>query len=240
MANSPCPELSPRLAETLDAFCQSGITPTHAEIVWLADLRRACDRPHDGSVPWVMGAPVRFSGIDFYPMHRLAESWFMRAMALTDDPRLQTAIYFYAHAHSAPGDRTLQGVMTADDITSRVASWYDEQPIHNNIEQLTELASRLSEIDGDSNSVPDPSAVKRDDGHASTDDLPQFVALACRAFPGILPSFWMTDLPAHEIRSMIASVSTGGDAWATSHHRTAAIANYLKAVKWVWRAHTDG
>ncbi len=90
---SPVPELAPKLAEVLMIFRESDVCPTDEEIVWLAELRRPCGHPSDGSVPWVMGAPLSFSGVKWYPMHRLAESWFVRSMAiLAGDANVETAL----------------------------------------------------------------------------------------------------------------------------------------------------
>ena len=234
---SPVPELAPRLAEALIAFRESGVCSTDAEIVWLAELRWPCDHPRDGSVPWVMGSPLSFSGVNWYPMHRLAESWFVRAMAiLAGDEHLQTAAYLYAHAASAPGDRSLQGLMTESAIRAFLSDWLDSQPIHSDADQMAALCDSFRELDGEDGSVPDPDA-KPTAPEPIQDDLPQFVATICQAFPGVLPSFWLTELPAHEIRAMLAKVNEGSDNFATSPSRTTAIGNWLKAVKWVWKNH---
>ena len=233
---SPVPQLAPRLAEVLRIFRESDVQPTNEEIVWLADLRRACDIPHDGSVPWLMGAPLSFSGVKWWPLHRLAESWFVRSMKLLEgDESMQTAVYLYAHAVSGPGDRSLQGLTSEADIRTVLQDWYDSLPVHDNAEQLEALCDALRRLDGDADIVPDPDreTVRED----PQDDLPAFVTTICQAFPGVPPSYWLTELPAHEVRAMIAKVSVGSDDWATSPKRTAAIENWLKAVKWVWKNH---
>jgi len=237
--SSPVPELAHRLAEVLRAFRDAGVEPTSEEIVWLADLRRACDKPCDGSIPWLCGAPVEWCGVKWYAMHRLAEGWFLRAMALTgDDNHTQTAIYLYAHAFSAPGDRSLINISTIADIEREVMPWYDALPMPDDADQITALCERLTEIDGGVASVPDPDRSETET--ESEDNSTRFVALACKAFPGVSPDYWLTDMPSHAIREMISSMSaTEGDGWATSERRTSAIANWLKAVKWVWRNHSE-
>jgi len=232
---SPVPELAPRLAEALIAFRESGVCSTDAEIVWLAELRYACDHPRDGSVPWLMGAPLSFSGIQWYPMHRLAESWFVRAMTLLDgDERLQTAAYLYAHAVSAPGDRSAQGLTSERDIRVNLDEWYESLPIHEDADQMAALCDSLRRLDGDVDMVPD---IEERESEPVEDNPQRFVTTICQAFPGIPPSYWLTELPAHEVRAMIAAVSEGSGDWATSAARTTAIGNWLKAVKWVWKNH---
>ena len=220
-------------------FREAGIELTAAEIVWLANLRRACDDPHDGSVPWVMGAPVEFSGVKFWPLHRLAESWYVRAMQIVGpDDRLQGGVYLYAHAHSAPGDKHLRDLTSYDAIKTAILEWLDTVPLHTNVAQLEALCRRLSVLDGDDDAVPDPEPKPRHE--PVYDNLPRFVSVACRAFSGVSPDFWLTEMPAAAVRSMISDACGDGDGWATSETRRAAIANWLRAIKWIWKLHENG
>ena len=234
---SPVPDLAPKLADALQVFRDSGIEPTAAEIVWLADLRRACDRPHDGSVPWVMGSPVEYGGVKFYPLHRLAESWFVRSMAIAGDDELKGAIYLFAHAHSGVGDVTVRDLSTMADLERVVRPWFEALPIHE--EQAEALCEVLARIDGGGENVPDPDKADEQAPDHEQASMTQFVSLAMRAFPGVAPSFWLTDMPSAAVREMMCDVSSDGSGWAVSAQRTQAITNWLRAVKWVWRNHSE-
>ena len=236
---SPCPDLHPKLAEVLAAFRQAGITLDDREIVWLALMRKPCDDPGAGGVPWVMGAPLDYAGMLWYPLHRLAESWFVRMNRIYEGCQLdQIIVYLYAHVCSAPGDTSLRLLMDKDKTRDHLRSWYNDSAIHH--DQLDALAGRLRALDGDSDTVPDPDrAIERDATLATKDDMPAFVATMLRVFNGTDPDFWMSGIGAHDAREMLSSASDGGD-FATSAGRTAAISNFLKAVRWLWKVHTDG
>lgn len=234
--DSPVPDLAGQLQVTLDAFDAEGIQPTAAEIVWLANLRRKCDRRGDGGVTWAMGAPLRYGGETFYPLHRLAESWWRRANDLLAEVRDdQIKIYLYAHTKSAPHDASLRLLMIPDEIRTTIREWYDQTAIHDG--QLNELVDRLRELNSDSDDVPDPyPKPKRKNETTTPDDAPEFVGMMCKAFPGVTPEFWLTDISAADARKMFSGVIHEGP-WATHPERTAAIENYLRAVKWVWKNH---
>ena len=230
------PSLSPKLLSALDAFRAGGVTPTDAEIVWLASLRRKCDKPTDGSVPWVVGAPLSFCGIDWYSLHKLAEGWWLRAFALMDgNPDDQVAVFMFSHAHSKPGDVTLRGIMSAESIRVAVREWSNALPIHE--DQLDNLCDRLRELDGDFEHVTDPADKDKpkEDSPSLVDESGRFAAIMCKAFPGVSPDYWLTGIAASDARDMLSDVS--GDDFATSMERTEAIKNFLKAVKWIWVNH---
>ena len=231
---SVVPALSPRLQDTLAAFAAGGVSLSPDEIVWLATLRRPCDHPADGSIPWVMGAPVDYAGVKWYPLHRLAESWWVRANdLLADDQHMQVALYLYAHAFSGTGDKRLLNTMTRAGIRKAVSEWFANLPIQD--AQIVPLCDRLRELDGEDDCVPaiDP---KPSTGERATDDLPAFVSIMCKAFPGVSPEYWLTECSASEARGMLDKVSSD-DNFATSMQRSNAIRNYLTAVKWLWRIH---
>tara|TARA_Y100000310_G_scaffold314264_1_gene363464 strand:+ start:951 stop:1667 length:717 start_codon:yes stop_codon:yes gene_type:complete len=212
-----------------------GITPDDAEVIWLADLRRKVDRSPDGSIAWVMGAPIEYGGETWFPLHRLAESWYSRAFnLLTGNPNQQIWSYLLAHARSAEGDTSLRTLMTVPSIVETLTDWSASLAIHD--EQLGELGDRLRELDGDSDIVPPPETdgAPLEEVH---DDLPGFVAAMCRAYPGVSPEFWLTGCPAHTARQMLQNAASGSGSWALSAERAEAIENFLKGIKWVWKNH---
>lgn len=229
------PSLSPKLLSVLKAFRAGGVSPTDEEIVWLAMLRNKCDKVSDGSVTWVVGAPLSFCGVDWYSLHKLAETWWLRAFALLDgNDSDQVLVYIFAHAHSKPGDVTLRGLMDAESIKSAVREWADNLPIHE--EQLDELCDRLTELDGGVDNVPEPSDNgKKKETVQLVDDSCRFSATMCKAFPGVSPEYWLTGIAANDARDMLCDVAD--DNFATSSERTDAIKNFLKAVKWIWVNH---
>jgi hypothetical protein len=256
------PDLSPRLRATLDAFEASGVTLSHEEVVWLAELRRPCDNPSDGSVPlsheevvwlaelrrpcdnpsdgsvpWVMGAPLEYGGIRWYPNHRLADGWFLRAYALMDgDPQARLVAYLYAHAHSAPGDVSLRELTTVESMERVLSEWFDALPIQD--AQLEPLCVKLRELDGETKQVPDHASKYGDADVVPDDPCASFASAMCHAFPGTTPEYWLTEISTADAKRILTGASTGG--FAESDDRRESIANYLKAVKWIWKRHTDG
>lgn len=227
------PSLSPKLLAALDAFRAGGVSPTDEEIVWLAMLRNKCDKVSDGSIPWVMGAPVSYGGVDWYSLHRLAESWWLRSFKLlAGNQRDQVLVYIFAHAHSKPGDTTLRGLMGSQQISEAVNAWADDLAIHD--DQLDELCDRLGVLDGNSENIPDPAA-KPEESSDCVDAPQTFAGIMCKAFPGVSPEYWLTGIAANDARIMLCDASS--ENFAESAQRTEAIQNFLKAVKWVWLNH---
>tara|TARA_R110000782_G_scaffold56746_1_gene118852 strand:+ start:1759 stop:2457 length:699 start_codon:yes stop_codon:yes gene_type:complete len=227
------PSLSPKLTSALEAFRAGGVSPTDEEIVWLASLRQKCDKESDGSVPWVMGAPVSYGGVDWYSLHRLAESWWLRSFKLlAGNQRDQVLVYIFAHAHSKPGDTTLRGLMGSQQISETVNAWAYDLAIHD--DQLDELCDRLSVLDGNDENIPDPAA-KPEESSDCVDGQQTFAGIMCKAFPGVSPEYWLTGIAANDARDMLCDVAN--DNFATSSERTDAIKNFLKAVKWIWVNH---
>jgi len=231
------PSLHPRLQDTLDAFEASGVTLSAAEVCWLYSLRQPCDHPTDGSVPWVMGAPFEYAGVEWYPWHRLAATWFLRYFKLLDgEDHAQITLYLYAHAHSAPGDKSLRDLYGVERVRSVVSEWYDSLPLHD--DQMEPLCNRLRELDGESDSIPDTDKRAKAETEPHADNGARFAAVMCKAFPGSTPEYWLTEISAGDARAMLDDMTSEG--FATSENRREAIANYLKAVKWLWRKYTDG
>jgi len=228
------PAIHPRLRAALDAFRAAGVTPTDEEIAWLVTLRHACDNPSDGSLGWLMGAPLQFGGADWYPMHRLAECWFLRANKLLGgNQRDQVDAYLFAHAHSEPGDVTLRWLSDAATMRDAVRKWSEGLAIPD--AALDGLVDRLRVLDGDADSVPDADAPPAHEDATTPDNGARFAAMMCKAFPGASPEFWLTGVAASDARDMLSGVSDEG--FAESHERTEAIKNFLKAVKWIWVNH---
>ena len=227
------PALHPKLSATLDAFRAGGVLLSDEEIVWLAALRRPCDHPSDGLLPWPVGAPLKYAGVDWYPMHRLAESWMIRSFKLLEStPSDQVYAFMFAHAHSKPGDTTLRELVSTDAMREAVRAWSDSLALHD--DQLNTLCDKLRELDGSEDTIPDPDK-KADEAKDTPDNSAQFVAMMCRAFPGCTPEYWMVGISAKDARNMITSDSAPD--FVDSFDRTEAIRNYLKAVRWIWINH---
>jgi len=236
---SPVPEIAPHLAATLAALRADGIEPSDAEVVWLARLRWACDHPEDGSIPWIMGAAVSYAGEQFWPLHHLAEVWWMRAhKLLAGHETARLAAYLFAHVRSAVGDVSLRGITTRPDIERVAVEWWDAQAIHE--QQIDPLMARLMEIDGDSKQVvPDPrGTVEEADTHS---DGTSFVAIMSKAFPGMSAEYWMAGISASAARAMLIQQASNS-VWANSAAFHLAVGSYLNAVKWIREARkeTDG
>jgi hypothetical protein len=236
--HSPVPSLAPRLAVALKALRDGGVEPTDAEIVWLGKLRHKADNPCDGSVPWVMGAPVEYGGMRWYPMHRLAESWFLRAFKLLDgNDVLQIAAFLFAHAYSGAGDKTVREYMTDEAIREKLDEWRNDLPVHD--DQVAALCDTLRDLDGQQDSVPDVRDDSEDGEEVEAVNTAHSIASFCKAFPGVSPEFWLTDISSADSMQMLSAVGSDGG-WAESPIRREAVANWLRAVKWVWRNHQDG
>jgi hypothetical protein len=175
----------------------------------------------------------------WYPMHRLAESWFLRAFKLLEgNDVLQIDAFLFAHAHSGIGDVTVRSYMTDEAMRKKLNEWHDDVPVHE--EQVATLCDTLRALDGQNDSVPD--VRDKDDGDLAeigTANTPQSIATLCKAFPGVSPEFWLTDISSADSTEMLAAVGSDGG-WAESPIRREAVANWLRALKWVWRNHQDG
>ena len=232
---SVVPQLPARVQETLDAFRADGIELTHAEVAWLVEIRKSCDRPSDGSIPWVMGAPVKYGGEVFWPLHELADSWWTRAHKLVEFDSLgKVACFLFAHTRSAPGDTSLRMLTGTEEIREAVLSWYEQSAIHRG--QILEIQQRLMRLDGIEDSVEDPDAKPREQTDTATRSSTRFVSAMCKAYPGVTPEYWLTEISASDAHRMMEDACSDG-VFATSPERTKAITSYLRAVKTLWRNH---
>jgi len=223
------PALSPHVDKALQTFREAGVALSDAEVVWLATLRRDCDKPRDGDLPEVWGAALHYAGRTFYPMHRLAETWFLRAFKLTSGTELlPAAAFIFAHERSATGDTSLREYSTTAQVSEVLSEYLDNLPIHS--AQIAPLCDALSDLDGNPYSVPE---IK--DGDASSSSTDTFISTMCKAFPGTLPDYWLTGLPSAKARAILEAASDEGTDFATSFDRTEAIKNWLRAIKLIWK-----
>jgi len=222
------PALAPKVADAIDALRADGVTLMDADVVWLAQLRAACDSPEAGRVRTVMGAPLQYAGATWWPLHRLADEWWRAAYEqLADFPDLRTDAYLMAHQFSAPGDASLLQ-WCGDVLPHAVIEWRVRVALHE--EQVLPLIQTLKRMDGyaDAAPVPDADESKPIDPAIRTQGL---IAL-CKAFPGTTPEYWQTHAPlplVDEIQSAYAS----REGWADSVARTDAIKRWLTAVRWL-------
>lgn len=223
---NPCPQLSPHVAQTLDALRADGVFPTDAEIAWLVLLRLPCDCPEFGAMRPLLGAPVQVAGETFWPLHARARRWFLHAWEVCDE-KLSTAIYLYAHSRSAPGDRSLELEQTASGIERVVTEWRSALPLHD--EHEDELIAQLRKLDGHTDAVVDPTA-KPAEAEDAQSEL-GWVAAMCKMFPSTTPEYWQSGISEAEISELLSV--TDGKPWATCRRRNESVANYLRAVKWV-------
>jgi len=224
------PGLAPKLAEALASLRADGITPTDAEIVWLARLRWACDHQRSFDADGIVGSSVDMFGQRFYPLHRLAEHWFVSACELNDDAAFHTAVYMFAHVFSAPGDRTLLTLSDEKSVKEVVWAWRNSLPIHD--ENEGEFVRLLRMIDRYTEDIST-------DTDKADERINPFsgVASLCRMFPGTTPDYWQTGMSTGEIALLLDADKTSQ--WATSSDRTRAIAAFLSAVKYIRQQHIE-
>lgn len=233
---SPVPELHPKLRATLDALAADGITPTDAELIWLGRLRWACDHQESGE-PTVPGSPIEYCGVRFWQLHNLAESWGVKWYRRLEGYGVaQVLVYPFAHTRSRPGDASLRELIAEKEVVDTVMQWWESVPIPR--DALVDMIERLRALDGQEETVADPDKAEPTDEPQGTCAL-SGVAMLCKAFEGTTPEFWLTDIGAHDARTIMAHTGESGG-FATSHARTVAISNYLNAVKWIRKAHADG
>jgi hypothetical protein len=239
-AHNPVPPLSPYVAATLEALRADGIEPTDAEIAWLATLRVGCDTQDDSGVQWLLGAPVKYGGEVFWPMHMLAEAWFLAMHNWLQSRRSRdvdyAAVFLFAHAKSATGDKALREPLDREEWLSVARKWLDNAAIHDG--QVGELCKALRALHGGGSTVPEPDESRRKDAGPVTPHAG--IAILCKTFPGTTPDYWLTDCAAEDARAYAAAVNADAS-FATSRKRKAAIEDYLRAVRWIRRrAQTDG
>lgn len=231
---SPCPMLNGYVAATLEALRADGIECTADEIAWLTELRWRCDRPdfREG-IPPPHGFPLMIDtmpGVELWPLHGLAETWFRMAGEIVDD--LRTDVYLYAHVHSAPGDTGLATLQTADAIRETVGAWRCALPLHDDNEASLVRLCRL--IDG--YVQPDVLAPEQKGTEPEHDDVEsRCVRMLCEALPGTTPTYWRTEISVAEMDALMRARKP--EPWAESPRRKSAIENYLNAVRWIRRAH---
>jgi hypothetical protein len=162
----------------------------------------------------------------------------MRAFRILEgNDVLQMTCFLYAHAKSAPGDYSIRHCMSLERMEKDLAQFLNDLPIHDG--QLPELCERLREIDGSGREeIADPDrADEEKPDEIEHDNSRNFLGAMQRAFPGVPPDFWLTEIPANDARAMLTELCEQESTWAESPARKDAIKNYLKAVRWVWLNH---
>lgn len=231
---SPCPPLAPHVEMTIAALAEDGITPTPAEIAWLAKLRDPCERISDsGELPPMWGAPVEVAGDLYWPLHPLAMQWFRRSWVLlaAEDGDWQTWAYMFAHTRAAPGDKSLTLLQTRDSIKAAVGEWRQNAPLHEDLE--LEFVRFLRRLDGLTTDVPEMR--EEDSSRGVQPSCASGVAALCRLFPGTTPEYWQSEISEKDRDSLLADTHEGD--YATSPTRKRHIENYLRAVKWIRFSH---
>jgi hypothetical protein len=229
------PQLSGKLSDSLDLIRSCGVEPTDAEIVWLAELRRRCDTPPGRESVSSCSSPVDVYGVRLWPLHLMAEAWFVDWFeAFEDDDLLRSGVYLFAHVHSKPGDRTLMEYGGYDAVKARVTEWLVSLPVpQRDLPKIMEACYALDA--GNEIEVENPDKAKQ------ADPIPRSIeeraAELCKAFPGTTPSYWLADVSKVEIMRMAVVCSADGATgeWAKSPLRIRRIASYLSAVKIISR-----
>jgi hypothetical protein len=238
------PPLAPKVAAALASLREAGAVVTDAEVAWLVRLRDACDRPHDGSIPWLPGAPVQYAGDTFWPWHRLAKLWYKRIFgALSFDDPLYTIAYLFAHTRSAPGDVSLRMLTAFPDAARAVSDWWDASALHD--EQVNALVDRIMALDG---ADPEQAAAERAAEKPSKASIrtatdqdihARVVARLMRQFPGTTAEYWTTSIDDGTANR----IERAGDSLhgTSTAERDAAVGRFLAAVKSIMhRAVTNG
>jgi len=233
------PALHPWVRDDVARLTRAGVPPTLAEVVWLAELCRAAHTP-PGRESWVdTSAPLRFAGVSFWPLHMLAQGWFVRWFAAFEgQPDMQAGVYLFAHTRSKPGDTSLRDLGDMDAVAVAVGDWMRELPVPE--ADLPELTERLRRM-GASDEVPPPpkqsaAGAAGDDAAGATPE--ERAAMLCAQFQGTTPEYWLTGCSERAAMMMAAARIAGENAdgcWANSPERARRMASYMNAVKWVAR-----
>lgn len=213
---------------------QSGIVVNDDEVAWLSRLaaraHEAPGRPSDID----RSSPLVFAGVKFWPLTLKALTWWGRWHEAFDDmPDLAVPIYFFAHHHSKPGDRTLDDLGDPQIVSKTVLDWFNDLPFA--VAQIPDLQKRLNDMTGDIESVP---RCGGDGVHAASgSSLEAKLAALCSLYEGTTPNYWLHDVSASQAYALAAAMQAreNGDEWAQSPERSRRIADYLNAVKWIAR-----
>jgi len=227
--------LSGYVAATVEALRADGITITDAELAWLVEMRWRCDRPdfREGVHP-PRGFPLiidTLPGVELWPLHALAETWFRMAGEIVAD--IQTDVYLYAHTRSAPGDNGLATLQTDAAIRETVGAWRCGLPLHaDNEASLVRLCRLIDGYVAPDVQAPDQVTESMD---SQEDTESRCVRMLCEALPGTTPTYWRTEISVSEMEALMRARKP--EPWAESPRRKSAIENYLNAVRWIRQAH---
>ena len=232
------PALHQWVRDDVARLTRAGVPPTLAEVVWLADLCRAAHTPPGRESYQDPAAPLRFAGVEFWPLHMLAQGWFVRWFAAFEgQPEIQTGVYLFAHTRSRPGDASLRELGDMDAVADAVAGWMRDLPIPE--ADLPDLAERLRRMSASDDVPPVPKGgAEIDQADAAGATPEERAAMLCGVFQGTSPEYWLTGCSERQAVTMAAAKvagENGGGCWANSPERTRRIASYMNAVKWVAR-----
>ena len=232
------PALRQWLRDDIARLEAAGIVLTQAEVVWLAELEKACRTPPGREIISCRAAPLHFAGVTFWPFHNRARYWFAEwSDVFEGDKELHAGLYFFAHVHSKPGDKTVIELSSADVVESAVRDWLRNQDF--SLQDYQRIADKLYEMDHpDADNVPPPKTAAPDDEPRTCQTIESRCAVLCDMFQGTTPEYWMTEVSAVEAQFMAAAVAStqdvsGSSTWATSPERVQRMANYMNAVKWI-------
>jgi hypothetical protein len=115
-------------------------------------------------------------------------------------------------------------------MQAEVAEWVSAFPGHE--ENFPELVALLRLLNRDDDAVASltprkPQAQNEMGG----------ITMLCKMFSGTTPEYWQSGISQAEIDALVQCQDTHGGQWATSAMRSDAIENYLRAVKWIRKAH---
>jgi hypothetical protein len=229
---TPCPSLHPSVERKLAALGDAGIEATVEEVVWLCDLHRRTMDPRAGYPQLPPGYAIDLCpNVKAWPLHALATTWWIEASEHL--PEMQDALYVYAHTRSAPGDRSLLEMQDWEGVAEAIGQWRSTLPIHD--ELWPDYIRLMRQLDGDCPVVPRPDA---EDG-PSAHGLPGLYARLCSMVPGTTPEYWESGISEGHTAQAIAAMDPNAAQWNKTARFGRAQANYLNAVKWIIKRHSQ-
>lgn len=207
-----------------------GIEPTIDEMVWLARLAELAHTPPGRVTVEDVAAPVKFAGETFWPLHMLAQRWFVQWFeAFEGQDEMRAGVYLYAHTKSKPGDKSLRELSDMDEVARVVSEWLNNAAFRS--DQLVDLQAALQRMADDEQDIPAPDEKSEQRGATQEDRISSL----CSAFEGTTPEFWESEICERQAMMVVASriAQENGGAWANSPLRARRMANYMNAIKWI-------
>lgn len=224
--------IHPQLKKVLKIFDRAGIKLEAEEIINLYLLRCACENtcspsPMHSIIPPIPGAPFTFCGVDFFPLHMLAETWLSHMWEIfSGNAIMQIAIYIYAHAHSAPGEKKLLELCEKEKAESVIIEWFRNLPLHEY--HVVFLCQKLRELDGYQKQTNNEG--KREENSKPAIEPIMFVAMMMREFPGTTLDFWLNGVSVKDAIAMMRQKNENTN-WALSEERAENIEKFLAYIK---------